>query len=79
MTTTLNCTLVPSEHISESALAVFDVSGQLLMTELHPGALLPDNFDVQAEDGVVFSVVRSGAWHKIDDDDMDIFTAMVFG
>jgi hypothetical protein len=77
--TTLRCKIIVSDDIPMGSMATFDALGQLLVAETLPGFRLPDKFLVEIEEGVELSVVRSGEVHSIDEDDMDMFVAMVYG
>ncbi|WOF81430.1 hypothetical protein P5704_026400 (plasmid) [Pseudomonas sp. FeN3W] len=79
MTSTLHCKIIPNDAIPADCEAVFDTTGRLLVAMTAPGFKLPETFEVEAEDGVVFTVVSEGEGHAIHEDDMDIFVPMVFG
>jgi hypothetical protein len=77
--TNLHCKIIASGGIPEGSMATFDALGQLLVAETRPGFLLPSQFLIEIEEGVELSVVLSGEGHAIDEDDMDMFVAMVYG
>lgn len=81
MSSILMCQILNCPGLEPGTSAIFSAAGELVMTEprLHHPQLLPESFEVQAEDGVVFTVVSDAGVHRIDEDDLGIFQAMVFG
>lgn len=81
MSSILSCRVIDCPGLEPGISAIFNASGELVMTEprLHSPQALPESFEVEAEDGVVFTVVSEAGVHHIDEDDLGIFQAMVFG
>ncbi len=77
--TTLHCKIKESNGIPPGSMATFDAQGKLLVAETLPGFRLPDHFVVEIEEGVELAVVKVNDGHVIDEDDMDMFIAMVYG
>ncbi len=78
--TTITCTVPCQKDVAtQGCTAVFSSSGILLVINGWPlGQAYPDDFSVDFEDSL-FQVVREGNEHVIDKQDIDVFTAMVFG
>lgn len=79
MTTTLSCKILPSADIPRDSVAVFNSGGKMILSETRPGYTLPNNFNIEVEDGVEASVNKTDEGYFIDEDDKDLFVAMFFG
>lgn len=80
MSTTLVCDVPVQYGILEPCKATFNSSGLLLVVEgLALGAQLPDEFDVQFEEGEPLTVRKQNGEHYIVEEDRTAFTAVVFG